>query len=399
VVADHQGTTTVSHDHITPIELPRRTTLPEYAELAHELILRAVRPLASQGKVGLILSGGLDSAVVLSALAEVGADTVAYHWHHPALGEYAYAKAACDHVGVPLVPIPLDVGEGYLSPAWRFSHPFAHMGFRGWEQTADRARDDGLAFVAWGRDGDTMFGPMRYGLHTILAGDLPWREKVALCRGLVCSGWPLPSLVKSIRPSYSLLDEEVAGNDLAQPVDFLTPMPGTQNINRVCFQYVAQEHTLNLALWWPRGIQLFNPLGSRDIQRLAGRMPHAYRMLPHQGRLITKPVLRLILASRLPDAVWRRYGRGWFEMPHKEYAVANYRQLAELIGHPGSHLVELGVVDPGALEAVLSDRRQRQRHTVALICSAMVELFLRSYHERSHPKPAAVIPLAASRGR
>ena len=119
---------------------------------------------------------------------------------------------------------------------------------------------------------------------------------------------------------------------------------------------------------------------------MAARMPHAYRMLPYRGRLITKPVLRLILSTRLPPEVWRRYGRGWFEMPHKAYVMAHADQIAALIGRPESYLVRLGVVQPSALATVVAEPRERQRHAATLICAAMTELFLRSHYERGTRK-------------
>lgn len=385
VIADEKATRTVQFDRITPMDLPRRTSLTEYAELAHDLILRSARAFAGCGRVGIMLSGGLDSVTTLTTLVEAGADVVAYHQvsRQVELGEYRYAKAVCDHLDVPLVPIELDIGAGYLSHDWSFPLPYAHLGFRGIEQIADRARDDGVTLMTWGRDGDLIFGPTHYGMHTILTGDISWREKAALCRGLICTGWTLPSLIKSVRRSYSLLTEELPRGEYAPPVDFLAPRPGipeeATDIGSV--EYIAQEHAMNLSLWWPRGIQLCNPLGAKEIQRMAARMPHAYRMLPYQGRLITKPVLRLILSSRLPPEVWRRYGRGWFEMPHKAYVMAHADQIAALIGRPESYLVRLGVVEPSALATVVAEPRERQRHTATLICAAMTELFLRSYYE------------------
>ena len=382
VIADANSTRTVQFDQIKPLDLPRRTPLPEYARLAHELILRAARPYVRCGRIGVMLSGGLDSITVLTALAEAGADVVAYHQvcADAELGEYPFARAACDHLGVPLVPIELDTGHGYLSQDWSFAHPYAHVGFRGMEQTAEQAQRDGLTFVTWGRDGDVVFGPVDYGVHTILDRDLPCREKTALARGLVCSGWTLPDLARSVRRSSSLLVHGLAIGDQAPPTDFLTPMPGIPDvqIDWNSDDYLVEEHATNLAAWWPRGIQVCSPLGNREIRRLVARMPPAYRMLPHRGRLITKPVLRLILSTRMPSAVWRRYGRGWFEMPHKTYLLNHYQQVADLIGGRDSRLVGLNLVDPARLAAVLANPVDRRRHAITLICAAMVELFLRS---------------------
>jgi hypothetical protein len=107
-------------------------------------------------------------------------------------------------------------------------------------------------------------------------------------------------------------------------------------------------------------------------------MPNAYRVLPYQGRLITKPVLRLILSTRLPATVWRKYGRLWLLSPHKNYSLTHPHVFADLLGSPDSALVKMGVVDPKRLAEVLIEPSALRRHADTLICAAMTELFLRN---------------------
>ena len=119
-------------------------------------------------------------------------------------------------------------------------------------------------------------------------------------------------------------------------------------------------------------------MGSKDLRRLSMRLPNAYRWIPFQGRLIDKPVLRMMLASRLPDLIWRRAGRSWLNSPPQNYALRHSRPLRELIGSPDSHLVRTGMVNPALLAKVLGHPLSVRRNAEALICSAMVELFFRS---------------------
>ncbi|WP_433335587.1 asparagine synthase-related protein [Spirillospora sp. CA-294931] len=386
VIADERGTTTADFDRIVPLELPGRPSLAEYADLAYERILDAVRPYARCGRVGILLSGGLDSTTVLAALTEVGADVVAYHMvtDDPLADESGYARTVCDHLGVPFVPVPTELGDGYLREDWTFPHPFVGFAFRWVEQLAERVGQDQITFLTWGSDGDVVFGPMRYGLHDALFGELPLGEKVTLCRGLISSRWELSRILRSATRRSSLLDDYLPVGDNVRATDFLVPLPGVPD-DSFEYRYSAKDHTMDLTSWWPQGIQRCSPLGDREVQRVTARMPNAYRLLLHQGRMISKPVLRLILSTRVPDPVWRRYGRLWQDSPHKSYTRTHGPVFADLIGAPDSRLVQMGIVDPARLTEVLAEPALLRSHGETLICAAMTELFLRGQDDRKAP--------------
>lgn len=389
VILEQHCTTAVVYDRITPMALPRRTTLPEYAELAYELLLDAVRPYAGSGRVGVLLSGGIDSSSVLTALVDAGADVVAYHLDTDdrLADESAYARAVCQHLEVPLVSIPTDNGAGYLSRSWDFPHPYSHTGYRHLEQAAQRVAEDGVTFLATGREGDILFGPLyyHYGMRDVLFGDLRWHEKKEMLCGVLSSRWQLSSILKSCFSNSSLVEGSMPIGENARRSDFLAAMPGTSDEKideKIDYDFMAQESTMDLTLFRPRGVVLCSPMGSKDLRRLSMRLPHAYRWIPFQGRLIDKPVLRMMLARRLPELIWRRGGRSWLNSPPQSYALRHAQPLRELIGSPGSHLVRTHIVDPALLARALGQPLSVRRNAEALICSAMVELFLRSVEHR-----------------
>ncbi|TMQ19532.1 MAG: hypothetical protein E6J90_17830, partial [Deltaproteobacteria bacterium] len=257
VVLEPHRTTTVDYDRITPIALPRRTTLPEYAELAYQLLLEAVRPYAGGGRIGVLLSGGIDSSSVLTALVDAGADAIAYHLDtdDPLADESAYARAVCEHLDVPLVSIPTDNDAGYLSRSWDFPHPYSHTGYRYLEQAAERVAGDGVTFLLTGREGDILFGPLHYGVHDILFGDLRWREKQEMIYGLLASRWQLPRILKSCISNASLLEGSMPIGENARRSDFLAPMSGVSD-EKIDYEFMPQELTMDLALFRERGILL-----------------------------------------------------------------------------------------------------------------------------------------------
>lgn len=166
----------------------------------------------------------------------------------------------------------------------------------------------------------------------------------------------------------------------ARRSDFVEPARGGEA--QVDFGFMAQEATMDLALFRRRGVFLCSPMGSLDLRRLSLRLPHAYRWIPSQGRLIDKPVLRMMLAARLPDTIWRRGGRSWLNSPPQSFALRHAQPLRELIGGPDSHLARTGIVNPALLDTALDQPLSVRRNAEALICSAMVELFLRSLESR-----------------
>ncbi len=93
------------------------------------------------------------------------------------------------------------------------------------------------------------------------------------------------------------------------------------------------------------------------LRRLAARLPDAYRLIPHAGRTIDKPMLRLAAAHRLPPDVRRHYGRTWLGAPDEAWCLRHPDALARLLADPDARLTALGVVDPHRLDEVADPPR------------------------------------------
>jgi asparagine synthase (glutamine-hydrolysing) len=383
VVVKENSTRTVWYERLTPLDLPRRTTLRDYAAITYDLLVQAARPYANSGHVGILLSGGIDSSLVLAALVDSGADVTAYHigTDDPLADESGYACEVCRQLSVPVVSVTTNVNQ-YFSTEGDFPHPYNHVWFHRTAEIADRIQRDGVTLLASGRDGDILFGPDHYGLHDILVGDVSWREKWQMALGLLCYPWELRHIVNSIRPSYSLIDDPDAVMLGERPVDFLVPMPNVPYESGE-LGFWPQELTLNLTVWRPRGIYCSCPMGSKDLRRLAMRLPDAYRLITYRGRMITKPVLRLAGSTRLPATTWRHYGIPWLASPDETWCLRHAEIISDLLGGPDSRLIEMGIVDPVRLAAVLADPTALRRNAETLVCSAMTELFLRSLEKRT----------------
>ncbi|MGW8377663.1 asparagine synthase C-terminal domain-containing protein [Streptomyces sp. ODS28] len=376
-------------DRPVPPDLPRRATLRTYAGLLRELLEQEVRPYAAdRGPTGVLLSGGVDSALVLDALVRQGAEVVAYHMgtDDPAADESAYARAVCARLGVPLVTVPRATAEeDYFAGeggAWDFPHPYNHVWLRSLERVADRVAADGVRVLLSGLEGDMLFGPLRYGLYDVLAGDVRRREKYRMLQGLLATRWELRRILRSARPSYSLYADPEAYAEVELGSDFLVPVPGAAP-EEYAVDFAPQEQTLGLTLWRPRGIVFGKPLGCRALRGLAARLPDAYRVIPYGGRTVDKPVLRLAAADRLPPEVWRHYGRTWLASPDESWCLRHPGVLERILGDPRSRLAAAGVVDQERLAGVLGNPAALRRNAESLLCSAMVELFLRDLERKT----------------
>ena len=85
----------------------------------------------------------------------------------------------------------------------------------------------------------------------------------------------------------------------------------------------------------------------------------------------------------LTAATWRYYGNPWVGSPDETWCVNHPEVISRLIGGPDSRLVEMGIVDPARLAAVLADPTALRRNAETLVCSAMTELFLHSLEKRT----------------
>ncbi|MEV0600492.1 asparagine synthase-related protein [Streptomyces sp. NPDC050315] len=386
-VLDGWSARTETFERIAPLPVPRRTTLRQYADLAYESLLAETRRYASAGRIGVLLSGGVDSATVLAALTDQGADVVAYHMrsNDPLADESPRAREVCRHLSVPLVMVdPPGDDESYFPEGRDFPLPFNHVWFRRVELTARRIAADGVRTVLSGVDGDIVFGPLRYGLYDVAVADAPWRERAAMANGLLSSRWELSRILRSLRPGRSLYEDPEGTAETERAGDFLVPVPGA-SYETYDPDSAAQEHTLNLTIWRPHGLHCAKPWGGRQPRRLGARLPNAYRVIPYAGRTIDKPVLRLAAARRVPDCVWRHYGRDWLGSPDENWCLRHPDALARVLDGHDARLTAMGVVDPGRLAAVLADPRALRLNAESLLCTAMVELFLRDLAHRTEP--------------
>jgi asparagine synthase (glutamine-hydrolysing) len=391
------GTYTTQFDQIPPFSQPTRITLPDLAVEARSALIEATRPLAgSQQKIGILLSGGIDSAAVAAALVHHRADVTAYHlqFAHPAADESAYAQAVCQALSLPLVRIAATTGRDFLSFEGRFPHPYGHAGLRWMQLIVEHAKQDGISLLTTGRGGDPVFGPLdSYGVADICSAPIAASEKFKMMAGAISTDWLLPDILSSLTRSHSLINEHSLSSgaqDHAQAPPFLCLQSSCIRLLEPYEQngFSPQDLVLETAIWQPHGLHMVHPYLHSAVQQVGRRIPAAYRLIPYRGMRVVKPVLRLAFADLLPPLILRQKRGGWLSVPGQDYCLTHVSELLDLLGDEQAQLRRLGILDPKPLREVLSSHQLTRHYAKELIATAMTELFLRQF-ARGHPSGGA----------
>lgn len=160
---------------------------PEPAQLPGLLEDAVRRRLVSDRKIGLLLSGGIDSSLILALLKKIGRaeDVTAYIGEAGKSEDGAYALAAARAAGVEARVVNIDYGGGaldkFLAVCRHQEKPFPLIGnVLGLPQMYERLAADDVRVVIDGTGGDEIFGGYYARYLTFArreaeaAGDAPW---------------------------------------------------------------------------------------------------------------------------------------------------------------------------------------------------------------------------------
>ena len=362
--------------------LPAQRTLSGWAEEVRatlkETILRRIRP--SQ-KIGVILSGGVDSSAVLCALKDAGVEVHAFHWHFdqiPAADESFYAKKASEHLGVPLHLIPFSSiiqSQSYFR-SWNFSSPYNHSFYSLFEETRDRCLEMGIDTVSSGYLADFLFGSRGKRLSLLsLIRSFSLTGAIRYLREL----WGVPNVYRN--PDIEKFER------LSWYEEFLSDSAVDWIKERYVSQASSLENTfLSLSdnedesvveshLFYPHRIAVFYPLLSRELIQLSLTLPEEYRLIPIGGQFVEKPVLRLAFLEKLPPEIISRNHRQLMTAANEKYVVENRDQILSILGRD-SILASMEIVNPEKMEVM--NMAEWARSASGLICCCMMELWLRS---------------------
>lgn len=387
----------------------------EWLELVRETVRAAVRRrLVADVPLGALLSGGIDSTIVVALMAEASTrpvKTFTVGFSDPRYNERAYARAVAERYGTEHEELTLEVDAAETLPrlASAFDEPLGDEAALPLYLICEAAGQH-VTVALTGDGGDEAFGGYERYLAYRLAG-LPGArlaptrllrflgkndprtsanrlarlgEAAKVSRDARYGGlmevfpaqlrselWE-PGFVERATSASRLLGQpRSAGIAGLQLLDVKTYLPGDLLLKA---DIASMAHSLELR----------SPFLDRDVLRLGISLPDSLKFRGRRG----KHGLRLAFSGQLPPEIGTRSKRG-FGVPLAGWFRGELRELAaDLL--LGERARRRGQLRPQAVQRLLDEHvNGRADHGHRLWCLVMLELWQRSYVESEHPPPTA----------
>lgn len=400
------GTITVRRvAELGPMDLGRPSTA-EAADLARGQVLAAARRWIAPGQpLAVLVSGGIDSAVLAYVARAAGAEVTAFHWSFAGYGpadEGHYADLVIRHLNLPRVDLPVarDAATGgrRIQSDWPLLVPGGP--YVTWHrESAAAAAERGIQTVADGMFGDLVFGATNTpDLRSLLSG-MPPLTALTYAREFLGTYVPMDRVrAASLAPRQRRFARFVASRfetfaerfltsrALAQlrestpdvePRDDRNPMLRglLHQITRMQNDETAGADNLNTFLL--RGTRLVHLLFDRQLMEFGLGLPPGYRWFPAGGQFYQKAILRLAFAEFLPPEIVRRNFRTYLLGIDEVYCRNNRVFITDLLGKD-SFLAQLGVVEPGGISDLMASIEQVPDASSPVLRVALVEVWLRA---------------------
>lgn len=360
----------------------------DYALQTKKILDRTVSTrLKSDEKVGVLLSGGLDSSVVLYTLKELGIPVYAYHWSFNKIksaNEVDYAKAVTNHLNIPLYEIDtysVIKDSSYLNEKWNFGTAYNHGFYRLFELTRNLCQSKGIKILAGGYLADNIFGPpLNFNFFSTIKS-IPLREKFSYLKEAL--GTPKLSDESNLNytsfPRISWYRDYLTDSalNLIEPLYKSIRFPHNLEEYLPAFSNNETESTLESHLFNYEGMKLFHLFNSRELMEFSLSIPLGYRLIPTGGQWIDKPILRLAYIGRLPSKIISRNHRQLMSAMNEEYVLKNKSQIRNLLGHD-SRLSEFGIIDSNKFGKMLENNQKTALAAPGIVCCCMTEIWMRS---------------------
>ena len=408
-----------------------RTDAEWVASLRSSLLAVTKRQIVSDVPVGALLSGGLDSSVIVAAMREVAPDDpircyTSYSTNTAEEGfadDLPYARAVAARVGAELFEQPLDPGMAELLPllVWHCDEPIADPAAVASYMLCREAREAGTVVLLSGQGADELYYGYR-GHRAMRArgrvGMVPTQAfrlasgiyEAALSRtSLSAAATPrrVSKLLRVLGASSSeavmqladwgsaairdelLVDRDAAATDYDEYLALFERSRGATEEDRWSYvMFKTFMPSLNLAYGdrssMAVSLELRVPYLDRELVEQAGRMPAAVK-----SRGGEKAVLAAAAADWLPPEVLRRpkagFGaplRGWMSGPL-------HARIKEVL--LGDRLAARGLFHRAGLESVLRDLETGRRDVAYIVWAIFTfELWARTFLDQDGARPAAL---------
>ncbi|MBE9914425.1 hypothetical protein G8C92_10315 [Paenibacillus donghaensis] len=374
-------------DFLDRCEPLKKARLLDYAEEARRLIDRSIRyQMEDKNNVGVLLSGGVDSSVILCSLKNMEFNVRAYHWSFkgiPAADESFYANAVSNKHKIKLRNIESDDiirTASYINADWLFQTPYNHSFYRMFEKTKQACMADGVEYLANGYLGDVLFGPNQDVTFKSLIRSLPFHEVPKYLKESIGTVWfskrneakdgTHPMLQRLPWYQNFLSDDAI---EIVKDAHAFIPLASSFEEELIRCSDNETDSALELGLFYD-DVHLMYPLSTRELLEFSLQLPLGYRMIPTGSQWVDKPVLRLAYQDLLPKEIISRNHRQSLDAMEEVYVYKNASQIYDFLKN--SMLVTLKLIDTDKLKSVFNDRSKLTSSASGLICCIMTELWL-----------------------
>lgn len=341
-------------------------------ETLTKTILKRVQPA---DRVGVLLSGGIDSAIVLMLLKSCNVPIVSYHWGW--LNEKSRYRLSVEKL-TKVADVPFAIIEpGELKDLNRdassFYLPYPSLDYLMLEKTCERSRKDGVNLLASGYFSDYIFG--YYGTERFSRQF--WSK--SLFRRMI-------ERMGMLRPTWADRPEDLpiplffTDEAAKQAKRYLRTLKEKSDAEEALgFSLNRDKETLiQLHQLSPHQMNMLFPFVSRELIELAVSLPPDMKVLFRGGQWIEKPLLRWAFFDWLPSDVITYVPRQYEVMSVESRFLMKYKEQVRELLNESSLLAKWGIIHCGRLEQCLQHQRLLMLSTKGLIWAYMTEIWLRS---------------------
>lgn len=363
------------------------------------------RQLVSDRPLGVFLSGGIDSSVVLDSMSRVRSniDTFSIGFDMPAGSENESEKSNADfllaretarHYGTRHHELLLgvdDLQSVFQDVVWHLDEPIASSTSFA-QLTLSRFAKDSVSVVLCGDGGDELFGGYpRYLLSRRM--DMYQRFVPGTLRGALEVFSPLRKLNVNSGPERYALFHFIKDDVLKS----LAPQFATKDLEETAGEEMASFGNLSIGdafmrldrEWWLRDEALLRtdkmtmaasvegrvPLLDNEVIALADRIPFSEKVSLRDTKIGLKSAFR----GRLPEFLLEQPKRGWFPPGAKWLRVPAFAAFAREVLSPSFTEATRELFDWREVERMLDDHIEKRRYNLHMLLSL---LFLQEWARR-----------------
>ncbi|MBH8584042.1 MULTISPECIES: asparagine synthase-related protein [Thermoactinomyces] len=346
------------------------------ADLVIEILTQTIQDrIEPADRVGVLLSGGIDSSAILMMLKSCQIPVVAYHWGWR--GEKSKVRFSAEKVtrlaNVPLIILEPGDLKALTKDANQFYLPYPGLDYLMIKEARRQSQKDGINLLASGYFGDYIFGYDGTGRFSKRIWNKTLSRRLMEKLGMLRPTWanhpediPIPLFFtdKAAKEAKNYLGSLKEKTSARQAMGY--------SLNR------DKESLIQLHQLSPHQMNMLFPFVSRKLMEIAISLPSEMKVLFRGGQWIEKPVLRQAFFDWLPGEVIAYVPRQYRVLPMEARFLLKHREQVKELLDEDSILADWGIIHCERLKECLEHQRLLMLSTKGLIWAFMTEIWLRS---------------------